>query len=82
VACRSEDDVDANECLEPDHPALRAAGAAAAGVKLENDMKRFARRSRARVIRQLVRRALTPPHARGILSVWKVAMLSPTLDAA
>jgi hypothetical protein len=45
-------------------------------------MKRFARRSRARVIRQLVRRALTPPHARGIVSVWKVAMLSPTLDAA
>jgi len=45
-------------------------------------MKRFARRSRARAIRQLVRRALSPPHARGILSLWKVAALTLTLSAA
>jgi hypothetical protein len=45
-------------------------------------MKRFARRSRARAIRQLVRRALSPPHARGILSIWKFTALTLTFNAA
>ena len=54
-------------------------------------MKRFARRSRARALRQLVRRALAPPHARGILRVpsalremsfWKATALTLTLNAA
>jgi hypothetical protein len=45
-------------------------------------MKRCARRSRARAIRELVRRALSPPHARGILSFWKFTALTLTLNAA
>ena len=45
-------------------------------------MKRFARRSRARALRQLVRRALAPPHAGGILSIWKVMALTVTFNAA
>jgi len=45
-------------------------------------MKRFARRSRARALRQLVRRALAPPHARGILYLWKVTLLTPTVNTA
>jgi hypothetical protein len=45
-------------------------------------MKRFARRSRARAIRQLVRRALSPPHARGIVSIWKAMTLTATFNAA
>jgi hypothetical protein len=45
-------------------------------------MKRFARRSRARAIRQLVRRALAPPHAHGILYFWKVTLLTLTVNAA
>ena len=45
-------------------------------------MKRFARRSRARAIRQLVRRTLAPPHARGILYFWKVTLLTLTVNAA
>jgi len=44
-------------------------------------MKRCARRSRARAIRQLVRRALSP-HARGILSFWKFTALTLTFNAA
>jgi hypothetical protein len=43
-------------------------------------MKRFARRSRARAIRQLVRRALAPPHAGGFFSIWKLTAL--TFNAA
>ena len=45
-------------------------------------MKRFAKRSRARAIRQLVRRALAPPHARGILSFWKATLLTLSVNAA
>jgi hypothetical protein len=45
-------------------------------------MKRFTRRSRARAIRQLVRRALAPPDARGILYAWKVTLLTLTVNAA
>jgi hypothetical protein len=45
-------------------------------------MKRFARRSRARAIRQLVRRALAPLHARGILYFWKAMLLTLSVDAA
>jgi hypothetical protein len=45
-------------------------------------MKRFTRRSRSRAIWQLVRRALSPPHARGILSVWKFVALTMPLNAA
>jgi hypothetical protein len=45
-------------------------------------MKRFARRSRARAIRQLVRWALAPPDARGILSIWKATVLTLTLNSA
>lgn len=45
-------------------------------------MKRFARRSRARAIRQLVRRALAPPHAGRILDFWKVTVLTLTVNAA
>ena len=45
-------------------------------------MKRFARRSRARAIRQLVKRALAPPHARGILYFWKATLLTLTVNAA
>lgn len=45
-------------------------------------MKRFARRSRARAIRQLVRRALALPHGRGILSFWKLTLLTLTVNPA
>ena len=45
-------------------------------------MKRFARRSRARALRQLVKRALSPPHAGEILSIWKVMALTATVNAA
>jgi hypothetical protein len=45
-------------------------------------MKRFARRSRARAIRQLVRRALSPPHAGGILSLFKLTAVTLTFNAA
>lgn len=45
-------------------------------------MKRFARRSRARAIRQLVKRALSPPHAAGILSIWEVMALTVAVNPA
>jgi hypothetical protein len=49
---------------------------------MEIDMKRFARRSRARAIRRMVRRALAPPHARGFLSIWRFTALTVTFNAA
>jgi hypothetical protein len=45
-------------------------------------VKRFAKRSRARAIRQLVKRALALPHADGIPSIWKVMALTVTFNAA
>ena len=45
-------------------------------------MRRFARRSRARALRQLVRRVLRPPHARRLRSYLAITLFALRANGA